>query len=225
MTTSIDGKDPSNASAAATMSDIVADRIRTARKRRGWSAQELADRLATAGSPELSMFVISNIESGRRKADGKRRRDVSVDELFVIACVLGVPPIHLLVPAAESEIPVEVAPGVQVSKPELMLRWIRGDETLPGIDPRGYFAATLEHVQAPDGQQTLAEYTRNVLHDQAREIVEQFNTEAEQLADRARQRMSTLTESLEQAINSGATGEELRDLLRTMGQKDQKGAG
>ena len=225
MTTSIGGKDPSNVSAAATMSDIVADRIRTARKRRGWSAQELADRLAAAGAPELSMFVISNIESGRRKADGKRRRDVSVDELFVIAYVLGVPPIHLLVPAAESEIPVEVAPGVQVSKPELMLRWIRGDETLPGIDPRGYFAATLEHVQAPDGQQPLAEYTRNVLHDQAREIVEQFNTEAEQLADRARQRMSTLTESLEQAINSGATGKELRNLLRTMGQKDQKGAG
>ena len=143
----------------ATMSDIVADRIRTARKRRGLSAQELANRLAATDAPELSMFAISNIESGRRKADGKRkrRRDVSVDELFVIAYVLGVPPIHLLVPAAGSAIPVEVAPGVRVDKPELMLWWIRGDETLPGIDPRGYFAATLEHVQAPDGQQTLAD--------------------------------------------------------------------
>ena len=168
------------------------------------------------------MFVISNIESGRRK-DGKRRRDVSVDELFLIAYVLGVPPIHLLVPAEGNEEPVEVAPGVRVDKPELMLRWIRGDQTLPGIDPRGFFAATLEHVQAPDGQQTLAEYTRNVLHDQAREIVEQFNAEAEQLTDRARQRMSALTESLEQAINGGATGEELRELLRTMGERDQKG--
>ena len=206
------------------MSDIVAQRIKTARKRRGWSAQELADRLAAAGAPELSMFVISNIESGRRK-DGRRRREVSVDELFLIAYVLGVPPIHLLVPAEGGEESVEVAPGVWVDKPELMLRWIRGDQTLPGIDPRGFFAATLEHVQAPDGQQTLAEYTRNVLHDQAREIVEQFNAEAEQMADRAKQRVLALSERLEQAIDSGASGEELRELLRSMGEKDQKGEG
>lgn len=166
------------------------------------------------------MFVISNIESGRRKADGKRRREVTVDELFLIAYVLGVPPIHLLVPAEESETPVEVAPNVRVDKPDLMLRWIRGDQTLPGVDPRGYFAATLEHVQAPDGQQTLAEYTRNVLHDQAREIVEQFNSEAEQLAARARDRVSALTESLEQAISSGATGEELQALLREISKKE-----
>jgi cytosine/adenosine deaminase-related metal-dependent hydrolase len=46
------------------MSDIVAARIRTARKRRGWSAQELADRLAAAGAPELTMFVISNVGLG-----------------------------------------------------------------------------------------------------------------------------------------------------------------
>jgi transcriptional regulator with XRE-family HTH domain len=205
---------------ATTMSDVAATRIRTARKRRGWSAQELADRLAAAGAPELSMFVISNIESGRRKADGKRRREVTVDELFLIAYVLGVPPIHLLVPAEESETPVEVAPNVRVDKSDLMLRWIRGDQTLPGVDPRGYFAATLEHVQAPDGQQTLAEYTRNVLHDQAREIVEQFNSEAEQLAARARDRVSALTESLEQAISSGATGEELQALLREISKKE-----
>ncbi len=222
MTRATGGKGSPNSSSvvAATMSDVAATRIRTARKRRGWSAQELADRLAAAGAPELSMFVISNIESGRRKADGKRRREVTVDELFLIAYVLGVPPIHLLVPAEESETPVEVAPNVHVDKPDLMLRWIRGDQTLPGVDPRGYFAATLEHVQAPDGQQTLAEYTRNVLHDQAREIVEQFNSEAEQLAARARDRVSALTESLEQAISSGATGEELQALLREISKKE-----
>ena len=224
MTKTIGGTTSPSPSPAATMSDVVGDRIRTARKRRGWSAQKLADQLAAAGAPELTMFVISNIESGRRK-DGKRRRDVSVDELFLIAYVLGVPPIHLLVPATESETPVEVAPGAHVDKPELLLRWIRGDQTLPGIDPRAFFAATLEHVQAPDGQQTLAEYTRNVLHDQAREIVKQFNTEADQLADQTRQRMAALTESLEQAISSGATGEELRELLRTMEENNQKGAG
>jgi len=220
MTRETGGKASPNPSPVATMSDVVASRIRTARKRQGWSAQELADRLAAAGAPELTMFVISNIESGRRKADGKRRREVGVDELFLIAYVLGVPPIHLLVPAEDSETPVEVAPGARVDKSELMLRWIRGDQTLPGIDPRGFFAATLEHVQAPDGQQTLAEYTRNVLHDQAREIVEQFNAEADQLAARARDKVSALTENLEQAINSGATGEELRALLRDMSKKE-----
>lgn len=219
MTKEIGGKASPNPSPAATMSDTVGDRIRAARKRRGWSAQKLADELAAAGAPQLSMFVISNIESGRRK-DGQRRRDVSVDELFVVAHVLGVPPIHLLVPSADSGAAVEVAPGVRVDRPELLLRWIRGDETLPGIDPRGYFAATLEHVQAPDGQQTFAEYTRNVLHDQAREIVGQFNAEAKQLNARSEQRVSAVTERLEQAIDSGATREELRELLRRIAEKD-----
>jgi hypothetical protein len=166
------------------------------------------------------MFVISNIESGRRKADGKRRREVSVDELVLVAYVLGVPPIHLLVPDEGSEAPVEVAPGARVDEPNLMLRWIRGDQTLPGVDPRGFFAATLEHVQAPDGQQTLAEYTRNVLQDQAREIVDQFNTQAKELADQTAQRVSALTERLEQAISSGATGEELQALLREVQKKE-----
>ena len=220
MTTSTGEKASPNPSPAATTSDVVGDRIRATRKRRGWSAQKLADQLAATGAPELSMFVISNIESGRRKADGKRRREVSVDELFLIAYVLGVPPIHLLVPDEDSETPVEVAPGARVDKPDLMLRWIRGDETLPGIDPRGYFAATLEHVQAPDAQQTLAEYTRNVLQDQAREIVEQFNAQANELAKQTQQRVSALTESLERAISSGATGEELRALLRDMQKKE-----
>ena len=164
------------------------------------------------------MFVISNIESGRRKADGKRRREVSVDELFLIAYVLGVPPVHLLVPDEDSETPVEVAPGARVDEPNLMLRWIRGDQTLPGVDPRGFFAATLEHVQAPDGQQTLAEYTRNVLQNQAREIVGQLNAQTKELQDLAAQRVSALAERLNQAISSGATREELQALLR----EDQK---
>ncbi|HTJ68766.1 MAG TPA: helix-turn-helix transcriptional regulator [Actinospica sp.] len=214
MTTETGGKSSPNASPAATMSDVVGDRIRATRKRRGWSAQKLADQLAAAGAPELSMFVISNIESGRRKADGKRRREVSVDELFLIAYVLGVPPVHLLVPDEDSETPVEVAPGARVDGPNLMLRWIRGDQTLPGVDPRGFFAATLEHVQAPDGQQTLAEYTRNVLQNQAREIVGQLNAQTKELADQAAQRVSSLAERLDQAISSGATGEELQALLR-----------
>ena len=210
----------------ATVSDTVARRVREARKRRGWSADELAQRLAAAGAPELSVFVISNIESGRRKTDGKRRRDVTVDELFLLAYVLGVPPIHLLVPSEEANTPVEVAPNVTVPEPDLLLRWIRGDQTLPGIDPRAFFAATLEHVTAPDGQQTLAEYTRSVLQDQALEIVQQFNAEADLLAERTKERVNELTADLERAINSGATGEELRELLRqTKHNPTRKGEG
>lgn len=39
--------------------------------------------------------VIENIESGRRQK-GKRRRDVTVDELFTIAEAFGVSPVELL---------------------------------------------------------------------------------------------------------------------------------
>ena len=65
------------------------------RKRRGWSARRLAEACAATGSPQLSESVIANIESGRRE-DGRRRRDVTVDETIAFAKALDVPAIHLL---------------------------------------------------------------------------------------------------------------------------------
>jgi transcriptional regulator with XRE-family HTH domain len=77
-------------------SDKVARRIRAFRKRRGYTLTTLADRCRDAGHPELSMQVLHNIESGRPDTTGRRRRDISVDELIALANVLGTSVIHLL---------------------------------------------------------------------------------------------------------------------------------
>lgn len=79
-----------------TPSDVVARRIRAARRQREWSAARLAEECARLGFPQLTEPVINNIESGRRDEHGRRRREVTVDELDAFARVLGVPPTELL---------------------------------------------------------------------------------------------------------------------------------
>jgi transcriptional regulator with XRE-family HTH domain len=75
---------------AETMSDLVAARIRQLRKRRGWTAKQLAEACAATGSPQLTESVVANIEAGRRDKQGRRRRDVSVDELISFSRALDV---------------------------------------------------------------------------------------------------------------------------------------
>ncbi len=79
-------------------SDLSGARVRETRGRRGWTARQLADRCAEAGAPELTVSVIANIETGRRDAEGRRRRDVTIDELLALAYVLEVPLNALLAP-------------------------------------------------------------------------------------------------------------------------------
>jgi transcriptional regulator with XRE-family HTH domain len=79
-----------------TPSDAVARQIQQIRKRRSWSAKRLAQECAGAGAEHLTESVIANIESGRRDQHGRRRRDVTVDELVSLAQVLKVPVLQLL---------------------------------------------------------------------------------------------------------------------------------
>ena len=79
-----------------TPSDVVARHVREARRQREWSGARLAEECAKLGFPQITAEVIGNIERGRRDEHGRRRRDVSVDELDAFARVLGVPPAELL---------------------------------------------------------------------------------------------------------------------------------
>jgi transcriptional regulator with XRE-family HTH domain len=71
------------------VSDHVAGKIRDARKQRGWTTDELAERCGLTGN------IIENIEGGRRRGGG-RTRDVTLDELFAISEAFGVGPLKLL---------------------------------------------------------------------------------------------------------------------------------
>jgi transcriptional regulator with XRE-family HTH domain len=71
-------------------SDTVAAKIRSYREWMDWSRAEMARQTG------LSENVIENIETGRPDADGNRRRDVTVDELLIIARGLDLSVLHLL---------------------------------------------------------------------------------------------------------------------------------
>jgi transcriptional regulator with XRE-family HTH domain len=86
-------------------SDIVAKRIREARKKRGWLVKDLAAECAKAGVPRLTAAVITNLETRRRPG-----REISAEELIALAWVLEVTPVQLLSPLSGDEV-LEVVPG------------------------------------------------------------------------------------------------------------------
>lgn len=107
------------------LSDTVAERIILWRKRHGWNRERLAERCAEVGMPELTASAITNIESGRRKPDGTRRRTITVDELAVLAWALDVPPISLLSAYPEKE-SVDILPNWNVSSVDAAI-WFSAD--------------------------------------------------------------------------------------------------
>lgn len=201
--------------AGLTPSSLVAARLKEARRRHGWTAKQLAEQCAKAGSTGLTAAVLANIESGRPDADGRRRRDITVDELLLLAYVLDVAPIYLLaLPNSGQGRAVQIAPRRAVDDPDELLRWIRGDQALPGTDSRMYYSVALERMPAPDTEQTLAEYARSVLQDRAKELVSQFHAETDKLAERAHNQITQLVTDAERALADGASAEELMALLR-----------
>ncbi len=79
-----------------TFSDIAGANVRGLREQNGWTRDDLAARCAVIGYAGMTAAMITNIELGRRDKAGKRRRDVTVDELVVLADALSVPASALL---------------------------------------------------------------------------------------------------------------------------------
>lgn len=67
----------------------IAQRVKTLRKRRDWTAQRLADECAKLGAPSLTRSTIAKIESGVRKL-------VKWHELVTLAHALEVQPADLV---------------------------------------------------------------------------------------------------------------------------------
>jgi transcriptional regulator with XRE-family HTH domain len=202
-----------------TVSDVVAARIRESRLRRGWTAAQLAEACARRGADKLTTSVINNIETGRRDAQGRRRRELSIDELLVLALVLDVAPIQLMgLPTTGGEAVMRIAPTCSVSDPQALLLWIRGDKALPENDGRRYYSSVIEHLPPSDAAQSTAELARSVLEERAAELMERFNAETATLAAnaavRAQDRLRELVGAVEAGLARGATEDELRALLK-----------
>jgi transcriptional regulator with XRE-family HTH domain len=100
---------------------IVAREIRRRRDQRGFTAQDLAARIAKDGG-KLSRQAISKIENGDR--------GVSIQELLLLGKALGVPPALLLFPLGR-EATVEVLPGHDAATWQVW-RWFAGLDVFPG---------------------------------------------------------------------------------------------
>ncbi len=112
-----------------TPSDVVASRVRALRAHRDWTAKELAARCAAVGAQHITAAVIANIETGRRGSSGKRRREVTVDEVLALALALSVPPMQLMQP--DDEVPVSVTPLVH-AEAAAYNPWLAGDRGAGG---------------------------------------------------------------------------------------------
>ncbi len=106
--------------------NVLAHRIRSYRKRRGWSVKALAEECARLGAPQLTEASLTNIERGRAPQAKRGGRDVTVEELVVLGYALAVPPLLLAVPLGENE-PVAITSTAAIH-PHLAWQVIVGDE-------------------------------------------------------------------------------------------------
>ncbi|MFD9687313.1 helix-turn-helix domain-containing protein [Kitasatospora sp. NPDC059088] len=194
------------------VSDAVALRVKEARNRRGWTMKQLAAACHDAGATKLTPPVLANIETGRRDANGVRRRELSIDEVVALAVALDISPIHLL------GLPDEAAPGTQlqltpelaISDGELLMEWFGGQKALPQSDSRQFYSTAIQRMPAGDSQRTVADLTSSVLQDRAAAMTAAFNAE-----------MASTLEKINAAVQSGASPEELAALLKS-GDSDPK---
>jgi transcriptional regulator with XRE-family HTH domain len=103
--------------------ETFAKRVREVRERRGWTQQQLADRLRELGVP-IDRTKVNRVETGARA--------VSIDDALAIAAALGVSPSVLFFPLASSE-PVRLTPERVVAAEEGR-RWFRGEQPLHPAD-------------------------------------------------------------------------------------------
>lgn len=116
---------------SVTASDLVGARIRKLREGR-YTVKQLAARCSALGASELTAAAIANIETGRRdKGTGARRRDVTIDELLVLALALDAPPLVLLTPFNGWDL-LQITSKV-AAPTALAIDWIVGDEMPPEL--------------------------------------------------------------------------------------------
>ena len=120
---------PMTTGALIVLSETAGQRIANIRRRRNLNRAELAAR-CTAFGLSISADQIANIETGRPRK-GARTREVTLDELAVIARALGTSPMRLVFAVGEDDT-TEVA-GTQVDTYEAA-RWWRGYDPFPGLE-------------------------------------------------------------------------------------------
>lgn len=110
---------------APNISQCVAAQIRAFRRRQDLTLAQLADKCAELGAPQLSFSSLANIERGATAESRRKPRDVSLDELAILARALNVPPVMLLFPIGTSE-RVQITPEVEITAWDAA-QWFSGE--------------------------------------------------------------------------------------------------
>jgi transcriptional regulator with XRE-family HTH domain len=143
--------------AATSAAEVIARRVRQLRTERGWSAQRLADRLAEVDPTTiLGRDVIANLENGRR-------REVSIDELLLLAYALDEPPWSLCTPSVDE---ASLRIGTVVVDPVGAWSWMATGGRLHGQD-RDRFGRMAKRIAEltpiPDDSQPTPEVLESMI--------------------------------------------------------------
>ena len=112
--------------------DVVRANIERIRRSRGWTLQNLSDRMT--GAVQLDAPALSRVETGARRVD--------TDDLLAIAAALDVSPLALLLPSQVS--PYElVNVGGTALESRLLWEWGIGQHPITDLDTRGFQARSL----------------------------------------------------------------------------------
>lgn len=106
--------EPAGRDAPIDVNAVVSFNLRAIRERRGWTQQQVADRLARLTGHRLPQASISAMERG---FDGERRRRFEAHELYLLSEVFEVPiPYFFLPPTGALDTPIAdtVIPAIQL---------------------------------------------------------------------------------------------------------------
>ncbi|MES5378531.1 helix-turn-helix transcriptional regulator [Mycolicibacterium conceptionense] len=106
--------------------EAFVDHVRELRQQRGWSQQDLSDRLAAEGFSAMSQTVLTKIERGQRP--------LRVAEASALASALGIPPLSVFYGPAEDDQPEEI----QELQKELMRAQKALDAAESKLDDAGF---------------------------------------------------------------------------------------
>jgi transcriptional regulator with XRE-family HTH domain len=87
------------------LNKVIGDQVKYHRKRRDWSATQLAKRCTALGL-SMSRSKVANLENGRARQEG-----VGMAELLILGAALGVPPALLVFPVGSGD-QVPMLPGL-----------------------------------------------------------------------------------------------------------------
>ena len=186
-------------------SDLIAAQVKQLRARRNLTVKELAARCQEIGGRDMTANVLTNIEV--------RRRDVSADELLLLALALDVAPVHLLTPAPGATSGLAVTADV-VADPETAALWIRGDAALLPSRATAYLEYAAE--RAGPAVRGTSDHAAAVLRARAAGLAAQYETEAQHFLTKVRQQVTDLVDYLHDSVTSGVPSDDLADVLESV---------